>query len=244
MVAVKKYFVSVTLVAQLILCNFVNADMLQTHDKYQQRYIEVNGENESKIDPDYVAINLVVSITERTVNLSKNKVNQSVNQLFAIAKEFNIAKIDQMAEQIQRYPSYQWKNNKRQYLGETVRRSINFKVRDLEQYSRLIDKISSVNNVQIVSTQARLNNLKKVQHSNLQQALKNARSKAQSMLSTYNQRVDQVLAIHEGSTHDNQTRPYVMRQMSAGVSADTEMAEFIFEPITVKSKVRVKFSIK
>lgn len=244
MVATKKYFVSFTLIVQLMLCNIVYADMMQAHDTYQPRYIEVSGESESKINPDFVAIHLAISKTEKNVNLAKNAVNQSVNQLFAIAKEFNIAKIDQIAEQIQRYPSYQWKINKRQYLGETIRRTITFKIRDFEQYSRLIDKISSVNNVQITSTQPRLNNHKKVQNANLQQALKNARSKAQAMLSAYNQRIDQVLSINEGVTHDNQPRPYMMRQMSAGMTTDNEMAEFIFEPIKVKSKVRVKFSIK
>lgn len=228
-----------------ILCAATaNADSNQYTKLYEPRYIEVGGESESKIAPDYIEVRLSVSITEKTAETAKKKINQSVNRLFAIAKEFNINKVDQIAEQIQRYPSYQWKGKKRQYLGETIRRTLLFKVRDFDRYALVIDQLSSAPNVQISSTQPRLNNLKRVQNSNLQDALKDARRKAQTMLSTYDQRIDQVLSINEGTTHNNQTRPFMMRQMSAEMSKTNEVAEFVFEPITVKSKVRVRFAIK
>lgn len=212
---------------------------------YQQPYVEVKGQSEKSISPDYVAIQLVVNVTAKNAGIAKLRNDKAVNKIFDIAQQFNIPKSDQLADQIQRYPQYEWQNNSRQYRGETVRRTITLKARDFNRYSLLMDQLSSTKDISINGTQPRLDNLEKVQLENLQQALKNARNKAQIMLSTYGEELDKVIMITEGNTRDNQIRPYMtMRSADIEGGRHPAPAEFIFEPIKVKSDVRVRFSIR
>ncbi len=105
--------------------------------------VSVSGTGTVYLKADMVTFRVEVSETRDTTALAQQAANKKVSAILSVLRSFGIAEEDMATTSLSFYTDYMWENGKQIKNGETVSQSVAVKMKDLDNFSSLVDALGS-----------------------------------------------------------------------------------------------------
>ncbi|WP_279243940.1 SIMPL domain-containing protein [Candidatus Litorirhabdus singularis] len=175
-------------------------------DDSQQRFVSVTGEGFVEAVPDTLTFSVVARSTDSSLEQAQANTATIINQVLAAARKTGVAEDRIDSSQTQARPEYEWRKQERYYLGQTVIRTVSFRLTDLEQYPALLTRLSELKLNQINSPQLSHSQQEALQMAALKVAIAAGKRKATLMANEVGASLGQALQVSEGRAMQPQPR--------------------------------------
>ncbi len=231
-------------VLSLFVAMFFGVGSLQAQGLPSHEHIIISGSGFVKAMPDYIRIELTVRKTSKTLKLSKDYVDKITQQLIAAALERGVVDEDIGASKIQARPEYKWIKDENKYLGEKVSRSITLLLRDMSQYSALVQAIIDAGVTTLDGVQLQFSDRDKLERESMALAIQNAKAKAKVIADQFGANLGEVYKISEAPINDIRYYQADVSAMRVELSAGGDRAEFKIRKQRVIESVYVVFYLE
>ena len=216
--------------------------------------ITLTGNGLVAIQPNMADIRLSISYLAPTTRESKDKVDRSLKQVLSILRQERVEEEDIKTTSLNYNTEYDYVNNKRVKVGQRVVQSIQVTIHNLaqsgEKLSTILDKIVSVNNVELQSIDFGLEKTEDLYKESRALAFGKAKEKAEQYASLAGRRLGKVLVIDEERSGDiavkryNKMRPLQTKAALLGEYGATKGSVIPTGEETIESEVRVTFTLE
>ena len=249
-VAMNKFLIgAMTLLTGTVL----SVSSLKAQEVNKDNTITLTGNGSVSIQPDMANISLSISYLAPTTRESKDKVDRSLKQVFSILRQERVEE-DIKTTSLNYNTEYDYVNNKRVKVGQRVVQSIQVTIHNLaqsgEKLSTILDKIVSVNNVELQSIDFGLEKTEDLYKESRALAFGKAKEKAEQYASLAGRRLGKVLVIDEERSGDiavkryNKMRPLQTKVALLGEYGATKGSVIPTGEETIESEVRVTFTLE
>lgn len=213
------------------------------------RMITVLGEAQDQVAPDRAVMSVSLISKDQELNKAKQDNDALVGKLVGITQEYKIPKEKVMTSNVYIAPEYSYNNNKRQFIGYTVSRSLRITIDDISIHERLLAslvdaKIDQVNGVDftLADPEAHAKTVRL-------RALENAKEKAQALAAAAGGKLGKALNITTGSALSLSPVPYPPQPMAMKAegfsrSSNSSVAASLPGMITVSKTVVVTYELE
>ena len=182
--------------------------------------ISVTGECQRKLQPDRGMIELTVVVLTKTATESSTKAAQIYEATKSEVKKLNLKDLELQTSNYQVFEKMEWEKDHNVSKGFEADMTLQVSTSEISRLGEVMS-VAAKNNIKSVGNlQTFLSAEKSHQEYNscLEEAIKNARSKAEKMASAASTKVGDVLAIEEGIAVA--PRPVPFRMMAKNVSGE------------------------
>jgi uncharacterized protein len=205
--------------------------------------IQVSAEASVEMLPDYLQFSVQIAKTGNNKAELKNQVDRISQQVLDAADKLSIPSQQIDAASIYIAPEYKWQNNQNVLIGDNVRRTINIKLYQLEQYTALVDAIAKLDITSMSQASYGFEKQEQAKQQALVEALNKAKQKANLIAETMGQKLGKAYQIVEN--HSGYTPVYQPRLMAmAADSAESKAAPLEVKAQTISQSVSVIFLLK
>ncbi|WP_085524421.1 SIMPL domain-containing protein [Tuberibacillus sp. Marseille-P3662] len=200
------------------------------------RIMTVNGDASFSVEPDTVSIQLEVVTKSERLNQAQQENTHIMNQVIEALVQEGISRENIKTSAYNINPSYDYVDGKQVFRGYQVTNIITLKMKNIDQAGRMID-LAVKNGVNRVSNiQFTIENQQQYYQRALNNALKNAFAKAQTIAETLNVNFDSIpLKIIEETIETPQTFQ-TFAAMEDSMSTPIEPGQII-----IRAKVEAQF---
>ncbi len=200
-----------------------------------QSYVEIMGKAEKEVDPDI----FYLSITLSENNASKSDISSSEQKLIGTLKSLNIdPKSDLTVTGMSGDNWYWWRKSRTVYQNK----SYLLKSNDLNVVNKLCDKLDSMGNLNYYLSKVDYSKIDELKKEVQQEAVKQARIKAENLLSGENRKVGELVYLHENEIYTGNPMPMYNKQMAFEVADQASTVDF--NKMKISYEVVARFSIK
>ncbi len=217
---------------------------LQAQGFPEEKHIIVSGSGFIEHMPDYAEVYLTTTKTSETLKISKENVDSITQKVLDAALSIGIKPEDIGASKIHAEPHYKWIDNDRKYLGERVSRSITLILRDLSQYSPLIQAVINAGVTELDGVQFKFNDRNALKREAMQYAIIDAKKKAEVIARQFGSKVNDVYKISEKSIDDESYYRSHQYAMLADVAMPTRKAELKVRKQRIDESIYAVFILK
>jgi uncharacterized protein YggE len=231
-----------TLIIALLACQqLMAAPEISSDSGSGQRSITVQAQGFVEAVPDTLLLRLSVKHTSSSLQEARATVDGIVKQVVSTALKNSVAEQDIDSSQLSSWPEYQWRQDKRHYMGESVQREISLKVRDLDNYGKLLGQLSKLPLHRIQRPQLSHANLDALRLQALRAALAQGKVKARVIAAEIDAGLGLVLTVRELA---DLAPPGPRMMMAEAVSADSaDQPAFNLASQRIDARVEMVFSI-
>lgn len=234
-------FVLITILLILILFPFGNIKWGKIEWSPAEA-VTVNGEAKTKIKNQIATFTAGVSAVNDNKSDAVKEVNQKVSKLLEVVKNFGIKEEDIKTQNLNYYQSEEtyWDNGiQKQRLGQwRVNNSIDITLRNVDKASELADILASSGANNVYGPNFSFDDTGEAEKGLMDEAIKNARGKAEIMAKSSNRKLGKILNVSEGSGNGNIYPMYRSEGMGGGG------ADVLSGSGTVSKTVTVVFELK
>lgn len=211
----------------------VNADAV--------RQVEVSGIGKISQQPDMAITSFSFSQRAKQASQGKSLVDTQVTNLLKLCEKLGIKESDIQAARLTIYPEYDYKRN-RELLGYRVGREVQIKVRDLEQYPRLLDGAVGIGATHSGNLSLDFSNRDSLENKAMLKAFNQAKQKAEMLAREADSKLGEVLWVSESaSTPMPPPVPIPMRAMTAEVA---DAASYPTGELEIYKHIVVRFQLR
>lgn len=174
---------------------FMNGTVLAQSNSINSRQISVVGEGTARARPDTARVEIGVEITAPTTTEALNQNSTQVNAIITRLQELGIARNDIQTSNFNMYATYD--ENGREVTGYTVSNMVAVTIRNLEQAGTLLDQVVQVGANRIYGITFSVENPAELMQQARNEAIENARVKAEEMARVSGASLGEVLIISE-----------------------------------------------
>jgi len=217
--------------------------------------ITVTGQAEVRVTPDEVVFDLEVTKLDKDLTVAQQQTDESVRQILALARRYNVPAQDVQTDYISVNMSYSTdlvdededssavkaKKVKREFLGYTVSKTVNVRFTDLKRYEQFFSDVLKAGVSKVESVEFRTSQIRKYKDQARALAIKAAREKAVALAAEIGQTVGKAYSIQEeGYSRPGASANNYTTVMSGSFSGD-EASAFAPGTISVTAQVMVSF---
>lgn len=214
-------------------------------------YLYVEGKAEIEKPADMVTLRFRVAAR----NADQSKANQEVQtkaiKIFSLIDQRKIAKTDVDATDLKSEPQYENEDDsgrkREKIVGYSVGRPFTVKVRDVTAFPKLVDELLAISGVEFSGIDGGLSKEKEMEDQVSDDAMKNARERAEKTLQAVGMKIDSVFAISPIAFPEIQRGIFGSRAPSAeyesALPSQGYSSEYRLPPITVSQRVHVIYLI-
>ena len=182
----------------------------------------VDGEGEVTAIPDTAHVMLGVNKNAATVKVAQDEVNKIINQITQDIKNLGVDVKDIKTTNYSVNPSYDYTAGKQTITGYEVSATIDVKLSPLDKANQAIDLATKAGATQVGNVQFVLDDKKQkeLEEQARNEAIKNAKEKAQSISKSAGIRLGRIVNIQENVSSNPRPYPY----LNAMKAADAEQA--------------------
>ncbi len=208
----------VLIVAIVIGVRFLPSIPISSVVTQKQTDFTVTGTGKVTTIPDTAIISLGVQITKPTIKSAKDEANTIVNKTLETLKKLGIESKDIKTENYSIYPNYDWTNGKNRITGYNVSQNLVVTVRDLDKINDVIDQTTALglNTVGNINLTVNEDKLKELQQEARAEAVKEAKTKAESLSSAASMTLGRIINITE-------SEPFLPRPFMMAEKTDTNI---------------------
>ena len=188
-------------------------------------HIYVEGYAELEVEPDQMTITVGLAATDDDLPSAKATVDANSRRLISAVNELGIDARDIATTTLQVRPAYEYEEDNPVLVGVIAYRQIDITLRNLEEYSPLIQALVDADISRTLRTRFSVSNETDILERTVDRALVNATTRARRMAESQGQRLGRIHSISEFDDRQNERyRLYPHRQISgqaSRVSADS-----------------------
>ena len=219
-----------------LLCSIAISACALAEDSHR-RFVSVSGEGYVEAVPDTLSFSVVASSTDSSLEQAQANATAVVNQVLAAARKTGVAEDRIDSSQTRAAPEYEWRKQERHYLGQTVTRTVSFRLAELDQYPALLTLLSELDLTQINPPQLSHSQQEQLQMDALKGAIAAGRAKAALMAAEVGARLGDALQVTEVSAR--QPQPRMMMAESARADGGQDQGySFALQRITASVQLR------
>jgi uncharacterized protein YggE len=215
--------------------------------------ITVTGQAEVRVAPDEVVFTLAVESLDKDMLAAKNKTDESVREVLAIARRNNVKPEDVQTSYISVQPKYNTddlefearRGVKREFVGYEVSKTISVILRDISRFDNLLSDVlkAGVTRVNNVAFRDSKNRYHKDQARVM--AIRAAKEKATLLAREIGQAVGPAYSITEATPQVYSTSNFSQNSMSTdGASSGESESAIAPGAISVTAQVTVRFRLQ
>lgn len=224
-------------------------------DSPDRPLITVSGQAELRVPPDEVVFTLEVESIDKDVLGAKKKTDESVKQVFSLARDNNVKADDVQTSYISVEPKYSTddldyearRGVKRVFLGYAVSKTIAIRLRDISRFDPLLSDVLKAGITKVSNVEFRDSQIRKHKDQARAMAIKAAQEKASLLAREIGQTIGPAYSITEGvvgryssSNVSQNTTSVISGDLSASES-DSAIAPGL---ISVTAQVTVSFRLQ
>jgi uncharacterized protein YggE len=215
--------------------------------------ITVTGQAEVRVPPDEVLFTLAVENVDKDMLVANRKTDDSVMQILAIARKYNVKPEDVQTSQISVQPKYNTddieyearRGVKRVLIGYQVSKTVAIRLRDISRFDVMLADILKAGITSLSNLEFRDSQLRKHRDEARRMAIRAAKEKATLLASEIGQSIGPAYSITEHSSGAEYGRSNATQNVSAGVAGDASASDSAIAPgsISVTAQVTVRFRL-
>lgn len=164
-----------------------------------QRQVTVTAQGRVEAYPDIATLTASVQKTAPTVAEAKALVDRISDKAIAGARGAGIASGDISASRIRAQPQYEWRDKQRMLVGQQVVRSIDVKLRDLDDYGKLVQAMITAGVTELGNATFDFSNRDELERRALTQAVDAAKRKAETIAKAFGAHLGPVATVSEST---------------------------------------------
>jgi uncharacterized protein len=214
--------------------------------------ITVTGQAEVRVPPDEVVFTLEIEFTDKDLLVAKNKTDESVKQVFAIARKHKINQDDIQTSYISVEPKYntddldyeQRRRVKKEFVGYEVSKTTVIRLHDISRFDELLSDVLKAGVSKIGNLEFRDSQIRKHKDQARTMAVKAAQEKAILLTREIGQSIGPAFSITEGA--GSYPSNNLSQNATSVISGDLSASEGAFSPglISVTALVTVSFKLQ
>ena len=201
-----------------------------------ERSVSVRAEGYVEAVPDMLEFSITVKSTKANLSNARADVDSVVATAVKQARSLGIAGDDIDSSSLHTYPEYEWRQQQRYYLGESVVRTVVFKLRDLDNYPKLAQQLSQLSLHQIGRPQLSHSNIDQLRLEALKAAIARGKIKAAVIAAEIAAQLGPVLNVQEATS--NRPQPRVMMAEAAMNTAENDGYNYAKRRISATVEMR------
>jgi len=204
--------------------------------------VTVQGMGEVTVKPDQTTIVLGVQQEDKDAKKAQAAVTTAMNNLIDAMKKAGVKEADMQTSYYNISPNYDWSSSKQRLTGYTVSHSLNLRI-DGTDVGALIDAATAAGANQIQSINFGLKDQTPSYHKALEQAVADAKARADVLAKATGKTVDTVLSINEGGI----ATPYPYSEAYRGASnlaGVMDATQIISGDMKVSASVTITYTLK
>lgn len=226
----------------VLLCNLLLAPIVLSTE-IQQRTIVTSGSGEVIVEPDMASIHMQLRSENSDSSIAKSVVDKQFNRLLTALKAVDIDKDDLVAANIRISPKYDYRNQRRQFVGYMAVRNVSIRITELDKLNAVLDKSLDAGVAQVGDIRYSVSNEQLHQNRARQLAIEDSKSTARKLAKAYGAELGEVININYRRTMDTGA-PIMPRQLSTFTEGATDAGVYLQDAITFTDKVDVIFQLK
>lgn len=204
----------------------------------QQEYVRVQGVASTALAPEILTADIVIERRgESSAKLSENA-NRVAQQIIDFLLNKGVEEKDIQSLQANLHPRYEYIEQRQVQRGYSFSRRISVKLRNLEQYPAILDGVITLGATRLQNIQFSLAQPEDAYLSALDNALLDARKRAERIARTLKLTLGEVLSVDELSSYS--PAPMEMRERAFAVD---ESSGFTPGQISTSARVEVRFRL-
>ncbi len=217
--------------------------------------ITVTGQAEVRVPPDEVVFTLDVEFVDRDMLAAKNKTDDSVKQVLAIARKQGVKAEDVQISHISVEPKYntddlayeQRRTVKRAFVGYEVSKTIAIRLRDISKFDEVLSDVLKAGVTKVSNVEFRDSQIRRHKDQARAMAMKAAQEKASLMAREIGQSIGPAYSVSEGGGPSYRDNNNLMQNSTTTISgnlSDRESDSAIAPgSISVTAQVTVRFRL-
>lgn len=235
----------------LLLCLAVPTTLLAQGGLPDKPYIYVEGKAEIEKPADMVTLRFGVAARNADQSKANQEVQTKATKILSLIDQRKIAKMDVDATDLKSGPQYENEDEsgrkRGKIIGYSVGRSFTVKVRDVTAFPKLVDELLAIAGVEFSGIDGGLSKEKVMQDEVSDNAMKNARERAEKTLQAVGMKIDSIFAVSPVSFPEIQRGIFGLRAPSAesesALPSQGYTSEYRLAPITVSQSIHVIYLI-
>ena len=209
---------------------------------HEKSYIQVSADGSVDVLPDYIQVNVIIEKTNKSRDAAKIATDIIAEQVIDVARKLHIEETHIQASEIFIQPDYEWEKGKRIHTGEKVHRSVNLKLYQLENYSKLAEHLTKLDITSMQQQGFGFDQIEEHQNLALMQALDKAKIKAQKIANNIKRKLGKVYQVTESGGQLPAIHPFqAERVMTLAEPSQHQGAPLEIKPQTVSASVNVVY---
>lgn len=182
----------------------------------KQSAFDVTGEAKISTIPDKAEVSLGITINEPTVKAAQDKANTVINAITDELTKLGVEKKDIKTDSYTLYPQYDYQAGGQRITGYNVSAMVNVSLSDFARLNQAVDLATKAGANQISGISFTLSDEKRkeVENEARQQAIDDAKDKAQKLASISGMRLGRIINVTEGQTPKMGIYPVAMESMA------------------------------
>lgn len=220
-------------------------------NNFEPPLISVSGQAEVRVPPDEVVFTLGVESVDKDILVAKNRTDDAVKEVLAIARRNNVKPEDVQTSYISVQPKYntddldyeQRRTVKREFVGYQVSKTVAVILRDIDRFDSLLSDVLKAGVTRLSNLEFRDSQIRKHKDQARTMAMKAAQEKANLLAQAIGQSIGPAYSINEMDI-----LPYagVAQNASATYSPrlDQESSSIAPGSISIAVQVSVRFRLQ
>lgn len=206
------------------------------------RMITVSGEASEDVAPDRAILSLSLITKNKDLTAAKRANDEMVERLVGITQNFKIAKEKVATSNVNISPEYSYENNKQNFIGYIVSRSLRITIDNLPIHERVLSAIVDAKIDQVNGIEFTLANQEAHAKAVRVKAVENARERAQALATAAGVKLGQVLNI--ATVTAPMPIPYGRMAMASMEAKSDSVAPSLPGMTTLRELVTVSFALE
>lgn len=214
------------LVIIFFILNFKSIDLNISLDSIlENNTITISGKAERQVFPDTARISFSINEYKKDQKIAADIVNKKTKKIIEVIREIGIEEKDIKTKNYSVYPQYNWNNGKRSFQNYRVSQSVELKIRDLDNISKVLASVIKLEVDNLNGPNMFIDKIGEIKDSLREEAIKNAKNKAKIIALELGVNLDKIVSFSENDNDFN--RPVYYEKSS---SFKIESSESISEP--------------
>jgi len=189
--------------------------------------------------PDIAIVNLGITVNHSSVKEAQNEANRIINKISEDIKKLGINEKDIKTTSYNLSPNYDWSLEKQRITGYQITINLEVKVRDFDKINQVIDSATSdgANLIGGLVFSVDESKLKELQAKAREEAIKEAKEKAQEIAKAGGMKLGKIVNIQESFASPWEPRPLMFEKTAGGAGEPTQI-----EPGEQEIKISITLS--